>query len=158
MKIRFFLLIVFTVFITGCELQEDQIYSLSSLLEEKKPIGTIEIREDKYTISANEEAETSEQNKIAEFESLISDIKLKRVKQSNVNELTRKYASDGNIMTISVANSANRKNVLFMDLSSEGKGIVVSFENGGSTDEVYKVHNGRPALYKEIYDFYESIY
>lgn len=40
-----------------------------------QPIGSIDIRDDKHIINANEETETSKQNKIDEFESIIADIK-----------------------------------------------------------------------------------
>ncbi|MGI8314259.1 hypothetical protein [Halobacillus mangrovi] len=33
----------------------------------------------------------------------------------------------------------NRKNVLFIVLTSDGKGLVISYEDGGSTAEMYEI-------------------
>jgi hypothetical protein len=46
-------------------------------------------------------------------------------------------------------NSKNRKDVLFIDITSNGKGLVVSFEDGESTDKMYEIINGDPDLYEE---------
>ena len=158
MIIRFFLLSLFIFFIAGCENQNDQTFSLSSMVEEKNPIGTIDIRDDKHIINANEEAKTSKQKKIDEFESIIADIKLKRVKKSNISELSKEYENEDKLFTIAMANKKNRKDVLIIDLTSDGNGLVVSFENGGSTDEMYEIQNGNPNLYEEVHDFYKSIF
>ena len=154
---RFLLISVLIAFITGCESQDGTLYALSSMVEEKKPIGTIDIREGQI-INANEEAKTSKQKKIGDFESIIAGIKLKQLKKSNISELSKEYANEDKLFTIALANKKNRKDVLFIELTSDGKGLVVSFENGGSTDEMYEIQNGNPDLYEEVRDFYKSIY
>ncbi|MEC3883047.1 hypothetical protein VKA52_04785 [Halobacillus sp. HZG1] len=152
------MLSLFLVFIAGCETQNDHTFSLLSMVEEKKPIGAIDIRDDQHIINANEEAKTSKQKKINEFESIIADIKLKRVKKSNINDLSIEYASEDELLSIVMTNAENRKSALFIDITSDGKGLVVSFEDGGSTDKMYEIQNGNPDLYEEVQDFYKSIY
>ncbi|SFF57876.1 hypothetical protein SAMN05216353_102126 [Halobacillus alkaliphilus] len=154
---RLLLMSALIAFITGCESQEDTLYSLSSMVEEKKPIGTIDIREGQI-IHANEEAKTSKKKKIDDFKSLIAGIKLKQVKKSSISELSNKYANEDKMFSIALANKKNRKDVLIIELTSDGKGLVVSFENGGSTDEMYEIQNGNPNLYEEVHEFYKSIY
>jgi hypothetical protein len=75
----------------------------TQMVEEKKPIGTIDIRDDKHMINANEEAKTLANRKIDEFESIIVDIKLKRVKKSNKSESSKEYANEDKLFTIAVA-------------------------------------------------------
>ncbi|WP_394218817.1 hypothetical protein [Halobacillus trueperi] len=158
MSIRFFLLSLFIVFIAGCENQNDQTFPLSSLVEEKKPIGTIDIEDDRTNTNANEEAKTSRQKKIDEFESIITHIKLKRVKKNKINDLSREYISEDKLLSVVMINSKNRKDVLFIDITSDGNGLVVSIEDGESIDKMYEIINGDSNLYEEVNDFYKSIY
>ncbi|GGF28663.1 hypothetical protein GCM10010954_29670 [Halobacillus andaensis] len=82
----------------------------------------------------------------------------KRVAPSHISELSKEYASEDHLLVITVTHSKNRENKLFIDLTSEGKGLVVNFENGESTDEVYEIQHGASHLYAETFELYESLY
>ncbi|WP_176140599.1 hypothetical protein [Halobacillus salinus] len=155
--IRFLLLSLFLVTISGCANPGDESISLSSMMEEKKPIGSVEIRDDQQVINMNEEAKTSKQGKIDEFKSMVADIELKRVEKSDISEVGKEYAKEDSLLKIFIANEENKDDVLVMDLAGDGGGLVVSFEDGGASQDVYEIQNGNAGLYEEVHDFYESI-
>ncbi|MCA0983225.1 hypothetical protein LCL89_04075 [Halobacillus yeomjeoni] len=158
MCIRFLFLLVCTAFITGCESQDAQTLPLVSMVEEKKPIGSLEITQDKFQHNASEKAETTRQAFIDRFESIVKDVHLSKVEYKKIKKWHRQYERNDTYLTITVANSENSKNVFFMDVTDSGEGLLVSFENGESTDIVYQLKNGDGDLYEKIHALYTSIH
>ncbi|QAS52986.1 hypothetical protein [Halobacillus litoralis] len=161
MFIRFFLIMTLGILVTGCENKEDKQYELKTFIEKQKPIGIIDIRDDSQVFNANEEAKTSRETKVKEFISIVENIKLKKIKKDRISEWKKemnRYSSEGELLDIVIQNKNNKYSTLFLQLTSDGKGMAVNFEDGGSTDVAFKVENGKPETYEEVYDFYKSIY
>jgi hypothetical protein len=157
-----FFVVLFIGLIAGCIKSEDQSFSMSELLETKKPIGLIDIKDNIYEVTANESAITKDENIIKEFSAIINNYELQKVVKEENSDLWTKmdaYRNEGESLSIFLENEDSElaMNALSIDIAKDGFAFVVDFKNGKG-ETFYKIIDSTPELYSNIYNFYDDIY
>lgn len=147
------------IFIAGCQDKELEMTTMADLLDKEEPVSFLEMNSNDFHYNMNEQAKTTEEDKIKKFKNMIDGLELQAVKKEQSSEVYKKLnklRNEGKSLITFMKHSKNSEDSLMLEITADGSGLFVNFDKG-IAGPLYKVVNGNSEIYDKLHAYYLSI-
>ncbi|SEA22600.1 hypothetical protein SAMN05421743_103232 [Thalassobacillus cyri] len=147
------------IFIAGCQNKESEMTTMTDMLDKEEPVAFLEMNSNDFHYSMDEQAKTTEEDKIQKFKNMINGFELQAVKKEENSEVYKglnKLRNEGKSLITFLRPGKNSEDSLMLELTADGSGLFVNFDKGNA-GPLYKVVNGSSEIYEKLHSYYLSI-